>query len=110
MVCFFSADSMPCFPRAPTSLYLSPRRQDPLQPLVLGAAPQDTRLLGFGFVVLPAHAVGHHHGSGPGISAAAEDAPLPQATAAGLGALRADGQGKGAGQGEGRRARVGHRG
>lgn len=87
-------------------MYLSPRRQDPLQPLVLGAAPQDTRLLGFGFVVLPAHAVGHHHGSGPGISAAAEDAPLPQATAAGLGALRADGQGKGAGQGEGRWARV----
>lgn len=91
---------MPCFPRALTSLYLSPRRQDPLQPLVLGAAPQDTRLLGFGFVVLPAHAVGHHHGSGPGISAAAEDAPLPQATAAGLGALRADGQGKGRGEGQ----------
>lgn len=73
------------------SLYLSPRRQDPLQPLVLGAAPQDTRLLGFGFVVLPAHAVGHDHGSGPGISAAAEDASLPQATAAGLGALRKQG-------------------
>lgn len=69
------------------SLYLSPWRRDPLQPLILGAAPQDTRLLGFGFVVLPAHAVGHHHGSGPGISAAAEDTPLPQATAAGLGAL-----------------------
>lgn len=76
-------------------LYLSPRRQDPLQPLILGAAPQDTRLLGFGFVVLPAHAVGHHHGSGPGISAAAEDAPLPQATAAGLGALRVDRHGRG---------------
>lgn len=80
--------SLSLSPTVMVSLYLSPRRQDPLQPLVLGAAPQDTRLLGFGFVVLPAHAVGHDHGSGPGISAAAEDAALPQATAASLGALR----------------------
>lgn len=77
---FFSQRIQRCIfqgPNAIVSLYLSPRRQDPLQSLVLWAAPQDTHLLGFGFVVLPAHAVGHDHSSGPRISAAAEDAPLP---------------------------------
>lgn len=61
-----------------------------MQPLVLRAAPQDAGLLGFGPVVLSAHAVGHHHRLGPGISAAAERAALPQAAAAGLGALWTD--------------------
>lgn len=76
------------------SLYLSPGRWNPLQPLVLGAAPQDTSLLGFGFVVLSAHAVGHNHRFGPRISATAEHAPLPQATATSLGALRVDKRGR----------------
>lgn len=73
--------------------YLSPGSGNPLQPFVLGAAPQDTGLLGFGFVVLSAHAVGHHHRVGPRISAAAKHAPLPQSTATGLGALRVDKEG-----------------
>lgn len=72
------------------SAYLSPGCGDPLQLLVPGAAPQDTCLLGFRSVVLPAHAVGHHHRFGPRISAATEHTPLPQATAAGFGALRVD--------------------
>ena len=83
--------------RSFTSLfpYLSPLSGVPLQPFVLGAAPQDAGLLGFGFVVLSAHAVGHHHRLGPGIGAAAKHAPLPQSTTTGLGALQVD---KGGGQ------------
>lgn len=67
--------------------HLSPGRRDPLQPVVPGAAPQDARLLGFWPVVLPAHAVGHHHRVGAGIRAVAEHGPLPQAAAARFGAL-----------------------
>ena len=70
--------------------YLTPRGQNPLQPFVLRAAPQDAGLLGFGLVVLSAHAVRHHHCFGPGISAAAKDASLPQSAATGFGALPVD--------------------
>jgi len=70
--------------------YLSPGSGHPLQPLVLWAAPQDTGLLGFGPVVLSAHAVGHHRRLGPQNAAAAKHAPLPQSAAAGLGALWED--------------------
>lgn len=69
------------------SSYLSPGSGKPLEPLILGAAPQDAGLLGFGFVVLSAHAVGHHHRFGPGVSAAAKHAPLPESTATALGTL-----------------------
>ncbi len=74
----------------PLSSYLSPGSGDPLQPFVLGAAPQDAGLLGFGFVMLSAHAVGHHDRFGSRISAAAKHAPLPQTSATGLGALQVD--------------------
>lgn len=67
--------------------HLSPGRRDPLQLVVLGAPPQDTRLLGFWPVVLFAHAVRHHHRVCPWISAAAEHGPLPQSTTTGFGAL-----------------------
>lgn len=70
--------------------YLSPGGGKPLQPFVLGAAPQDAGLLGFGFVVLSAHAVRHHHRCDPGVGAAAKHTPLPQSSAAGLRALKTD--------------------
>lgn len=63
--------------------YLSPRSGKPLQPFVLGAAPQDAGLMGFGFVVLSAHAVGHHR-CDPRVGAAAKHASLPQSPATGL--------------------------
>lgn len=64
--------------------YLSPRGGKPLQPFVPRAAPQDAGLLGFGFVVLSAHAVRHHHRCDPGVGAAAKHTPLPQSPATGL--------------------------
>lgn len=64
--------------------YLPPGTGKPLQPFVLRAAPQDAGLLGFGLVVLSAHAVRHHHRCDPGVGAAAEHASLPQPSAAGL--------------------------
>lgn len=64
--------------------YLSPGSGKPLQPFVLRAAPQDAGLLGFGFVVLSAHAVRHHHRCDPGVGAAAKHTSLPQSPATGL--------------------------
>lgn len=70
--------------------HLSPWSGKPLQPFVLRAAPQDAGLLGFGSVVLSAHAVRHHHRCGPGVGAAAKNTSLPQSPATGLRALKVD--------------------
>lgn len=67
--------------------YLSPGSKRPLQLVVLWAAAQDAALLGFGSLVLSAHAVGHHRA---GVGALAEHASLPQPAAATLGALPAE--------------------
>lgn len=67
-----------------TATYLAPRRDDPLQPVVFGASPQDAALLRLWSRDAGAQALGEALGHG---GAFTQHCPLPHPSPAGLGTL-----------------------